>query len=57
MRLTMTLDCDGAAFDEPASEIARNLRTAASRIERGDLPPLTLRDTNGNTVGRVQVTP
>ena len=52
----LTLETDNAAFDEPAPEIARLLREAATMVERGALAH-TLRDVNGNTVGRFHYDP
>lgn len=57
MRLTVTIEATGAAFDDnPAPELARILRELADRIEpqeAGTLPgwlPI-LRDLNGNRCG------
>lgn len=59
MNFTLTINCDNAAFEHsPTAEIASILhRTVAdiqSGVEVGDTG--TLRDANGNTVGRWQVT-
>ncbi len=47
---------DQALTDDPAGETARILAELAARIERHGLPdrgdPYTLRDYNGNTVGK-----
>jgi hypothetical protein len=60
MRFKLDIQCDNAAFEEPATEIARVLREAATRIEGGELPEGSgggkLRDSNGNTVGGWAVT-
>lgn len=59
MRVTITFSCDGAAFDEPATEIARILREIAKRAERGDdapAPGLSVFDINGNRVGQWLIT-
>lgn len=62
MRFTLTIDCDNAAFaDDPGREVATMLKTAAVRIGSGtdEFAPgadFTVRDGNGNTVGRWQVT-
>ena len=47
------VDMNNAAFEDNglASELAKILRTLAERIEDGELPPLSLFDTNGNKVG------
>jgi hypothetical protein len=54
----LKLHCFNDAFqEEPATEIARILRDAADRIERGDVfDTLVLRDINGNPVGEVKIT-
>ena len=53
---TVTIKTDNAAFgDHTVNEVARILREVADRIETdGDerRDGLTLRDVNGNTVGR-----
>ena len=66
--LTLTIDLEGAtlADDYADQEVAMLLRSAAQRIQDGALNrgftvlstearPLALLDTNGNTVGHVQV--
>jgi hypothetical protein len=52
------------AFDCPATEIARILRSLAAKIQNGELPEGTddgfgeaIRDINGNTVGHWRITP
>lgn len=51
MNLTLSIKCDNAAFaDDPGAEVARILREAASRFERGDRE-VVLSDCNGNKVG------
>ena len=59
MRLTVTIDCDNAAFDgRQGVECADILRLLADRIELffpvvlNDGNSFTLHDANGNTVGR-----
>lgn len=47
--LTLTLECDNAALQEP-DEIADVLRTAADQVAAGNREGY-LRDLNGNTVG------
>src|SRR5690606_4532157 len=55
-RITLTIETGNAAFDDaPASEIARILRAAADRLERGDCFDFPLRDINGNTCGRLVI--
>lgn len=58
MKVTIEIQCDGAAFgeDHTGTELARILREYADRVN-GEEPAdrVTLRDINGNTVGRVDV--
>ncbi len=51
--LTLTIETENAAFadGQQAAEVARILRQAASKIERGSHSG-SLCDGNGNTVGR-----
>ncbi len=46
---------DNDAFSEPAIELARILRDIADRIEGGEVMAFSLRDANGNTVGKFKV--
>lgn len=64
MTLTITIDCDNAAFDRPTGRevykilqcVARTVRPCGSRRVVGQvLEDLRLRDSNGNTVGKVEV--
>lgn len=62
MRVTITLDCGNAAFDDaPGYEVARILRQLADDAEnvpglpRQEWNGYKLRDVNGNTVGAVKV--
>lgn len=49
----LEIDMDNAAFeDAPATELGRILEEVADRARKGDLPPMTLRDINGNKVGQ-----
>ncbi len=67
MRLTITIDCDNAAFDDDegccGAEVARILHRLADGFSESDAAGiadesgLKLRDSNGNTVGAVVVTP
>jgi len=51
MKLTIAIDTDNAAFDDPA-ELPRVLRVLAELIElRGNSPRRVLRDVNGNKCG------
>ena len=53
--LRIKINLGNAAFaDAPATELGRVLRDAAQQIEYGTLPPFSLRDINGNTVGSVE---
>jgi hypothetical protein len=57
MKYTITIECDNAAFDPPAQEVARILRQLADQCERYDSPPqVTLFDINGNRVGKAKPT-
>ena len=58
MKYTITIECDNAAFDPPAHEVARILRTLAHQCNQydGDLPEVKLFDINGNRVGHTTVT-
>lgn len=51
----LEIECENAAFDEaPGYEIARILRNAGSQMEQGFIDG-TLRDANGNKVGRFEL--
>lgn len=51
MIFTLTIDCDGAAFDgDREHEVARILARAANRVLTGDTF-FRLLDVNGNSVG------
>ena len=54
MKFRLEMTCDNAAFDgnERDLEVARILRVAAHEIESSG--EATLRDYNGNTVGRAE---
>ncbi len=65
MRLTITIECDNAAFynedaqSDAGPEIARILRRYAGEADIHTLVPgdeTTLRDINGNTVGQAKIT-
>lgn len=63
MKITITINCDNAAFgDDPGPEAGRILARVAREFAAygvDKLPPgnlKTLRDINGNTVGKVEVT-
>jgi hypothetical protein len=54
MHATITVKMDNAAFEEPATEMARILRKLAEEVECGaDYVPL--RDLNGNKVGEFNI--
>jgi hypothetical protein len=67
MKFTMSIDMDNAAFDEDQEpgyaerpELARILRVQADRLEAGEYytgHSQTIRDVNGNDVGRGKVHP
>ncbi len=65
MRAQINIEMDNAAFEEAGAgnELARILRELAERIDYQDAEdlaqagPVGLRDYNGNTVGRLEVTP
>jgi hypothetical protein len=57
MQLTITIECDNAAFDDDFDgEIARILATLVSRLTWGGLQREgeRIKDSNGNTVGRYE---
>ena len=55
MKLTITINMDGSAFDDRRDEAARIL-TELSEIFQDDGPrDLPILDSNGNTVGKAQV--
>jgi len=61
MRAIITVEMDGAAFEDPPHELARILKHAALNAElaiargRQDDEALPLRDSSGNTVGSFRV--
>lgn len=57
-RLTLNIETGNAAFEEAgeAFELARILRKAADKIESG-YTEFKLLDSNGNSVGRVDLDP
>lgn len=58
MTITITIDCNNAAFDPPEPEIARILKTVCDKLEYsiGHIDGIPLMDVNGNRVGRVEIT-
>lgn len=57
MQFTLKIACDNAAFTDNPWEIADILRSLASKIEDGqNVDGLTLRDSNGNPVGKATFT-
>jgi len=56
MRFTISIDCDNAAFDDPG-ELTRILTDLGKRLEWLTLDEQggTLRDLNGNTVGKWEI--
>lgn len=62
MKVTIEINCDGAAFDprtwddERGNELSRILADLAGEMERsGLIPERPLRDINGNKCGTVTV--
>jgi len=57
MTATIRIEMENAAFEDPASELARILRTLAIHVEQGIMPAkaVQLRDVNGNKVGEFKV--
>jgi hypothetical protein len=58
MQVKITIDCDNAAFEHrPFDEVARILQQAAIKVRLFSKVDkrFTLRDTNGNTVGKMEV--
>jgi len=53
----LEIDTDNAAFSPWTTEVARLLRVAAARVERGGDTEGSFRDTNGNTVGVWSIDP
>lgn len=56
MKAAITVRMDNAAFEEPATELARILRDLAKHVENGD-DSRRLMDRNGNHVGEFKITP
>lgn len=55
MRVTITIDTDGQAFDfTPMGELARILRQIAQDVTEDGPQDIPVRDVNGNTVGRIE---
>ncbi len=54
MQAKITIQMDNAAFEEPATELARILRDLAKHVESGD-DSRRLMDHNGNHVGQFQI--
>lgn len=60
MTITITIQCDNAAFDDghAGAEVARILRKLAARVDGDSLSDYcgsSLHDINGNKVGAVDV--
>jgi hypothetical protein len=59
MKVKIEIDCDNAAFDGNwTGEVQRILRgiTSGRLLSVEDFGPANLRDSNGNTVGQMEVT-
>jgi hypothetical protein len=55
-KVTITIKTENAAFAEDCGyEVGRILNELASKYMHGDPIPSSLRDVNGNTVGKVEV--
>ena len=54
MRAKIEVAMDNAAFDEPATELARILRDLAKHVENGE-HDRRLMDSNGNHVGNFKI--
>ena len=54
MKFTLKIEMDNASFESvDYAEVARLLRVAAVKVERGDWD-FKLMDSNGNTVGKAE---
>ena len=57
MRFTLTINCEGEAFEDCNSEVARMLMETAAKVRHGDYDHSgrthyrTIYDRNGNSVG------
>ena len=54
MKARIQITMNNAAFDEPATELARILRELADDVEQGQ-DAKNLRDVNGNKVGSFEI--
>jgi len=52
MRFTLTIDCDNEAFGERLGEVSSILYSAYVKVGHDGIESDSLRDSNGNTVGR-----
>lgn len=56
MRFTLNINCDNAAFgSDPSSELGAVLARVTEKLDRG-VTEGYVQDTNGNTVGRFELT-
>lgn len=55
MNATITIQMDNAAFEAPATELARILRKLAKRIENDGPDYVPIMDLNGNKVGEFNI--
>lgn len=57
MKFTLEINMDNAAFQECgiATELGAILGNVMVRLHEGELPPFTLRGSNGNTVGQARI--
>ena len=54
MKATIKIQMDNAAFEDPATELARILRDLAKHVENGDTER-RLMDHNGNHIGTFSI--
>lgn len=55
-RITITIETSNAAFDEDFhGEVCRILNTVSSRVRNEGVHGMILLDTNGNSVGNLEV--
>ncbi|MDZ7699498.1 MAG: hypothetical protein U5R49_22025 [Deltaproteobacteria bacterium] len=54
MDFVLSMNCDNAAFEEPAIEISRILRKVAGQVEAGHEAGRIM-DLNGNSVGEFRL--
>lgn len=56
MKLTITITCDNAAFEDNPTELADILRSIAASVKYdGSIGAVSIKDSNGNTVGAIAI--